>query len=112
MIKQDDNLSQRFIMILVTTYRLYQVQKYTEEQQYTSRHNTNIWLVGPNATKNGRCESMTSEVSSASTNHCPMTFNTTTGRKCSQYSSCFKIPSVPQALHFQWQDNWRMIQWK
>jgi len=31
-------------MILVTVYRLYQIQKYIEEQQYTSRHDTNIWL--------------------------------------------------------------------
>ena len=38
-------------MILVTTYRLYQIQMYTEEQQYTSRHDTNIWLEGPNARK-------------------------------------------------------------
>jgi len=93
-------------MILVTTYRLYQIQKYTAEQQYTSRHDTNIWLQGPNARKNGRCEGKTSEVSSASANHCPVTFNTTTGRKCPQYSSYLKIPSVPQAIHFQWQDNW------
>ena len=79
MIKQDDNLSQSSIMILVTIYRLYQIPKYTEEQQYTSRNNTNIGLEGPNATKNGRCEGKTSEVSSASANHCPATFNTTTG---------------------------------
>jgi hypothetical protein len=106
MIKQDDNLSQRFIMILVTIYRLYQIQKYTEQQQYTSRHYTNIWLEGPNATKNGRCEGKTSEVSSASASHCPATFNTTSGRKHPEYSSYFKIFSVPQAIHCQLQGNW------
>jgi len=42
LIKQDDNLSQWFITILVTIYTLYQIQKYTEDQQYTSRHDTNI----------------------------------------------------------------------
>ena len=31
------------------------------------------------------------------------TFDTTTERK---HSSYFKILSVPQAIHCQWQDNW------
>jgi hypothetical protein len=87
-------------MILVPIYRLYQILKYTEEQQYTSRY-TNIWLEGPNATKNGRCEGKTSEVSNASASHCPATFNTTTGKKSPEYSSYFKILSVPQAIHCQ-----------
>jgi len=102
MIKQDDNLSQRFIMILVTIYRLYKIQKHTEEQQYTSGHYTNIWLEGPNATKNGRCEGKTSsEVSSASASHCPATFHTTTGRQFPQYSFYFEILSVPHTIHCQ-----------
>lgn len=67
---------------------------------------------GTKCQKKGRCEAKTSEVSSASANHCPATFNTTTGRKCPQYSSYLKIPSVPQAIHFKWQDNWWMIHWK
>ena len=70
------------------------------------------WLEGPNATKNGRCEGKTSEVSRASASYCPVTFNTTTGRKCQQYSSYFKILSVSKAIHCQWQDNWWMIHWK
>ena len=77
MIKQDDNLSQRLIMILVTIYKIYQIQKYTEEQQYNSRHDTNIGWRDQMPQKIASVKARPQKLR-ASASHCPATFNTTT----------------------------------